>query len=360
MKLSLFYLPTYWPQLNGSVAQLYNDILEEIEFADQNGLDAVWFAEHHFYGYGGVVPSVPVIAAAAAQRTRRIRIGSGVSLIVLNDPVRVAEEFAMLDNLSGGRLDFGIGRAFQRVEYDAFNVPMAESRARFNEAHEIILKAWEDEPVTFAGKYRTLKDVNVVPKPVQRPHPPIYVACIMTPDSFEFTGIHGYNLMYVPYVGSPEDGAARVRTYREWLTKAGYDPASREVMMCVHAFCGESAEHARDYPRPFMKNYFQLAAEANRVDADEIQYKGYAGMGKIFQHIHENYDFMYPNQVVFGNPEECLERIAYYEAMGATQISLITNFGGMPHAEIMRSLERLVKYVMPHLKRAPQSAAAGR
>jgi alkanesulfonate monooxygenase SsuD/methylene tetrahydromethanopterin reductase-like flavin-dependent oxidoreductase (luciferase family) len=146
MKLSLFYLPTYVPHLNGSVAQFYKDILEEIEFADQNGLDAVWFAEHHFFGYGGMIPSVPVLAATAAQRTRRIRIGSGVALIVLNDPLRVAEEFAMLNNLSGGRLDFGIGRAFQRVEYDAFGVPMDESRARFNEALEIILKAWSNEP----------------------------------------------------------------------------------------------------------------------------------------------------------------------------------------------------------------------
>src|SRR6185437_12597877 len=109
------------------MVQFYQDLLEEIEFADQNGLDAVWFAEHHFSGYGGAIPSVPVLAAAAAQRTQRIQIGSGVALIVLNDPVRVAEEFAMLDNRCGGRLDFGIGRAFQRLEYDAFSVPMDES-----------------------------------------------------------------------------------------------------------------------------------------------------------------------------------------------------------------------------------------
>ncbi len=360
MKFSLFYLPTYWPSLNGSVGRLYQDILEEIEFADQNGLDAVWFAEHHFFGYGGVLPSMPVIAAAAAQRTRRIRIGSGVALIGLNDPVRVAEEFAMLDNLSDGRLNFGIGRAFQRAEYDAFNVPMAESRARFDEAHEIILRAWRDEPLNYAGRYRILKDVNVLPKPVQRPHPPIYVACIMTPESFEFTARHGYHLMYVPYVGSPEDGVARIRHYRQTLTEAGYDPASREVMMCMHAFCGESAAHARDYPRPYLTNYFELAAGANRVDADADQYRGYAGIGKIFQHIHENYDFMYPNQVIFGDPEQCLERIEYYRAMGATQISLITNFGGMPHREIMRSLERFVKDVIPHVRRdGDQSAAAG-
>ncbi|MBV8451932.1 MAG: LLM class flavin-dependent oxidoreductase, partial [Deltaproteobacteria bacterium] len=111
MKISLLYLPTYRSERSTS-QQLYREILEEVEFADRNGFDAVWFAEHHFFPYGGIIPSVPVLAAAAAERTHRIRLGSGVGLIALNDPIRVAEEFAMLDNLSAGRLDFGIGRAF--------------------------------------------------------------------------------------------------------------------------------------------------------------------------------------------------------------------------------------------------------
>jgi natural product biosynthesis luciferase-like monooxygenase protein len=362
MKLSLFYLPTYWPQTNGSVAQLYKDILEEVEFIDQNGFDAVWFAEHHFFRYGGMIPSVPVLAAAAAQRTRKIRIGSSVALIGLNDPIRVAEEFAMLDNLSEGRLDFGIGRAFQRAEYEAFNVPMEESRLRFNEAHEIILKAWGENPADHKGKYRRLNGVNVIPKPLQRPHPPIYVACIFTPESFEFTGSHGYNLMYVPYVSGPEDARVRVAWYQDALRRAGHDPATREIMMCVHFFQGETAEHAREYPRPFMANYFELAAEANRVDADPSQYKSYAGIGAIFQRLHREYELMYPNQVIFGDAEQCIARFAHYEAMGATHISLINNFGGMPHSEIMRSLERFVKQVMPYLKSgksgAPEHRAA--
>ncbi|MGH7985975.1 MAG: LLM class flavin-dependent oxidoreductase [Candidatus Binataceae bacterium] len=356
MKLSLFYLPTYWPQSNGSAAQLYREILEQVEFIDQNGFDAVWFAEHHFFRYGGMIPSVPVLAAAAAQRTRKIRIGSSVALIGLNDPVRVAEEFAMVDNLSGGRLDFGIGRAFQRAEYDAFNVPMEESRKRFDEAHEIILKAWSDEPAAHAGTYRTLRGVNVIPKPVQRPHPPIYVACIFTPESFEFAGRNGYHLMYVPYVSGPEDALTRVGWYRDALRRAGHDRGTREVMMCMHFFQGESADHAREYPRQFMANYFELAAEANRVDADPSQYQSYAGIGGIFQRLHEEYELMYPNQVIFGDAEQCLARFAHYEALGATHMSLINNFGGMPHREIMRSLERFVKQVMPYLKNATARA----
>ena len=359
MKISLFYLPTFWSETNGSPAQLYRDILEEVEFADRNGFEAAWFAEHHFYNYGGMIPSVPVIGAAAAQRTRKLRIGSGVALIGLNDPVRVAEEFAMLDHLSGGRVNFGIGRAFQRAEFDAFEVPMEESRARFNEAHDLILRAWSDGPLTFSGEHRKLRGVNVIPKPLQRPHPPIYVACIVTEESFRFAGAHGYNLMYVPYVGTPELARERIGWYREALAGAGHDPAARDVMMAVHFFAGESPEHARDFPRQAMKNYLAQAGEANQIEADPTQYRGYQGMGKIFEQLRANYELMYPNQVIFGDAEQCLKRIADYEAMGATHIALVNNFGGMPHAEIMRSLERFAKGVLPHLKRPAQSAAAG-
>lgn len=349
MKFSLFYLPTFWPETNISAARLYEDILEEVEFAERNGFDSVWFAEHHFFHYGGAIPSVPVLASAAAQRTRRLRIGSGVALIGLNDPIRVAEEFAMLDNLSGGRLNFGIGRAFQRAEFDAFETPMEQSRDRFNEAHDLILKAWGDGPVTHAGHYRNLRGVNVLPKPLQRPHPPIHVACIMSEESFRFAGTHGYNLMYVPYVGTPESARERLGWYRDALVRAGHDPAARDIMMALHFFVGESPAHAREFPRRPLKNYLAYAAEANRSDADESQYKGYGGIGKIFAHLSGDYETMYPNQVIFGDAEQCLRRIADYEAMGATHLSLITNFGGMPHQEIMRSLERFAREVMPRV-----------
>lgn len=349
MKVSLFYIPTYVPSPGVSPGQLYRDILEEVEFADQNGFAAAWFAEHHFLNYGGMLPSVPVIAAAAAQRTTKIRIGSGIALIGLQDPVRVAEQFAMLDHLSDGRLDFGIGRAFQRHEFEAFEIPMEESRARFDEAHDIIMSAWRDDKVTFAGKYRRIHELSVLPKPLQQPHPPVYVACTMTTESFAFTAKKGYHLMYVPYVGSPQQCRDRIAFYRDQLAKAGHDPSQREVMVCLHFFHGESAEHARDYPRPYLRNYLLAAAEANKVDADPKQYEGYGGIGGGFAMLAENYDRMYPGNVIFGNAEQCLERIAEFAEMGATQVSLITNFGGMPHREIMRSLERFAKTVMPRL-----------
>ncbi|MBV8451361.1 MAG: LLM class flavin-dependent oxidoreductase, partial [Deltaproteobacteria bacterium] len=210
--------------------------------------------------------------------------------------------------------------------------------------------------------YRNLRGVRVMPQPVQKPHPPIYVACIMTEESFRFTGEHGYNLMYVPYVGTAELMRERVGWYRESLLKAGHDLRTRDVMVAVHFFCGESTVHGRDYPRPFLSDYLDSGAEANHAEADAVQYRGYAGLAQAFERLSQNYELMYPNQVVFGDADQCLRRIADYETLGATHISLLTNFGGMPHVEIMRSLERFAKDVIPQLKYKSdaQTAAAGR
>ncbi len=289
---------------------------------------------------------------AAAARTRRIRIGSGVALLPLSDPIRVAEEFALLDVLSGGRFDFGIGRAFQRAEYDAFNVPMDESRARFDEAHEIIMRAWRGERFSYDGRFRRLRDVIVMPRPLQQPHPPIFVACVISEESFRFTGRQGYNLMYVPYVSDRAHGVERIGWYREALVEAGIDPRTRDILLPYHFYCGGNPDEARSFPRPYLADYLEAAAEANRSDADPSQYGGYQGLGQGFAALAKNYESMYPGQVIFGDPAQCLERMREVVEFGATEVSLISNFGAMPHAAIMRSLERFARDVIPHLSRS--------
>jgi len=352
MKLSLFFLSTYRPQIHGSEGRLYQEIFEEVDFAERAGFDRVWFAEHHFFAYGGAQPSAAMLGLAAAARTRRIRIGSGVALLPLNDPVRVAEEFALLDVLSGGRLDFGVGRAFQRAEYDAFNVPMDESRARFDEAHEIIVRAWRGERFSYEGRFRHLHEVTVMPRPLQRPHPPIYVACVMSEESFRFTGQRGHNLMYVPYISDRAHGTERIGWYREALVEAGIDPRTRDILMPYHFYCGESPDEAREFPRPYLADYLEAGAEANRNDADASQYSGYQGIAQGFTALARKYELMYPGQVIFGDPAQCRARIAEIAEFGATEVSLMANFGAMPHAAVMHSLERFARDVMPHLSRS--------
>jgi natural product biosynthesis luciferase-like monooxygenase protein len=350
MKVSLFYLPTYLPEVHGPAANLYRDILEEIEFADSAGFHAVWFAEHHFFAYGGAIPSVPLLAAAAAVRTRNLKIASGVVQLPINHPVRVAEQIAVIDSLSGGRAVFGMGRGFERAEYEAFNIPMEESRLRFNEAHDLILRAWRGGPFSFEGRFFKVRDLNVIPQPLQKPHPPIYVAAIITEDSFIWAGRMGYNLMYVPIVSSRDETLHRFGIYRRARAEAGHDPDSAEIMVELHFYMGEDARRAREFPRPYVERFHRCAADANRADADGSQYKGYAGIAQKFEELAANYDQIYPERAIFGDEEQVLARFDDLRRLGATEVALKVNFGAMPQREIMKSMERFAAKVLPRLR----------
>ena len=146
-----------------------------IQGADEMGYGSVWLAEHHFSEYG-VMPSISVMAAALAVQTKRIRIGTGVVVIPLHNPIRVAEEFAMVDLMSDGRLEFGVGRGYQPSEFAGFDIDMETSRERFDEYLDVVLKLWPGKEVTFKGKYIQLDNIRVRPKSLQDPHPPVWAA----------------------------------------------------------------------------------------------------------------------------------------------------------------------------------------
>lgn len=347
MKLSLFHLPSFFPQFHGSEEQFYQDMLVETDRAEAMGFHSVWFAEHHFHNYGGHIPSVPVLGAAVAQRTKKIRIGSGIGLLPLQDPVRMAEEYAMLDCLSGGRLEFGIGRGFQKLEYDAFERDMADSRVLFEEAHDIIRKAWTEERFSYEGKFRKVHNLRVIPKPVQK-LPPIYVACIFTDESFQWTGRMGYNLMVVPYASpDPTFLTGKIQLFRDTRKAHGYK-TEPEVLGVYHFYCGETAEQAKEEPREAMLRYVNAVREANQEAAYSDQYKMYQKLGQAFGTF--DYSYLYPHKVIFGDPDQCVARVKEILATGVTNISLLANFGGLDHAKIMASLDRFARDVMPKLQ----------
>ena len=159
-----------WPGRRGPLEEVYSRALERIEIMDRTGFDAVWLAEHHFTTFS-VCPSVHMLGTLAAARTKRLRIGTAVSLAALYHPLRLAEEVALLDMLSGGRVNWGAGRGFAQFEFKHFGVPAEESAERFREAVEIVLKAWSEERFSFTGTHFSFDDVEVLPKPLQRPLP---------------------------------------------------------------------------------------------------------------------------------------------------------------------------------------------
>ncbi len=347
MKFSLFHLPSFFPQFHHSEEQFYQDMLTETDKADAYGFHSAWFAEHHFHPYGGHIPSVPVLGAAVAQRTKNIRIGSGIALLPLQDPIRLAEEYAMLDCLSRGRLEFGIGRGFQKMEYDAFERNMGDSRTLFEESHDIILNAWTKERFSYVGKFRTVHNLQVLPKPIQK-LPPIYVACIFTAESFQWTGKMGYNLMVVPYAASAEFITSQINLFRETRIAHGH-PAAAEVLGVYHFYCGETPEKAREEPREAMLRYVSAVVDANQESAYSDQYQVYQGLKQAFQGMdYEGY--LYPNRIIFGDPDQCVERLKQIQSMGITNVSLLINFGGLDHSKVMASFDRFAKHVIPRVQ----------
>lgn len=217
-----------WPDRSVPLASVYQRALDRIEVMEHSGYDAVWLAEHHFTGYS-VCPSVHVMATHIAARTKRLRIGTAVTLAALYHPLRIAEEIALLDVLSGGRVNWGAGRGFDAKEFSTFGVEPTESAERFREAVDIVLAAWTQERVNFSGKYFQFNDVEVLPKPAQVPHPPTWVAAT-SPDAIAWAASRGLSILMDPH--STHDEIARKReSYAAQLIESGFSMTNRSLPM---------------------------------------------------------------------------------------------------------------------------------
>jgi alkanesulfonate monooxygenase SsuD/methylene tetrahydromethanopterin reductase-like flavin-dependent oxidoreductase (luciferase family) len=215
-----------WRDRSVPLNDVYDRALERIAVMDETGYDAVWLAEHHFTGYS-VCPSVHVMATHIAARTHNLRIGTAVTLAALYHPLRIAEEIALLDVLSGGRVNWGAGRGFDPREFAIFDVPSEESSDRFREAVEIVLAAWQNERLSFEGQFHRYEDVEVLPKPVQQPHPPTWVAAT-SPGAIEWAASRGLSILMDPHSSHPEI-ARKFSFYADGLDKAGFEFANRDI-----------------------------------------------------------------------------------------------------------------------------------
>jgi alkanesulfonate monooxygenase SsuD/methylene tetrahydromethanopterin reductase-like flavin-dependent oxidoreductase (luciferase family) len=217
-----------WPGRHGPLEEVFARALERIEIMDRGGFDAVWLAEHHFTTFS-VCPSVHMLGTLAAARTTRLRIGTAVSLAALYHPLRLAEEVALLDMLSGGRVNWGAGRGFAHSEFSAFGIPPAESTERFHEAVDIVLRAWSEEKLSFAGKHFSFDNVEVLPKPLQKPHPPMWMAAT-SEAAVDWAASRGFSILMDPHASIAELGAKR-RRYGERMAAAGFSDAGRDIPM---------------------------------------------------------------------------------------------------------------------------------
>lgn len=217
-----------WPGRQISLPTVYERAFDRIAVMDKSGYDAVWLAEHHFTDYS-VCPSVHLMAMRVAERTKNLRIGTAVSLAAFYHPLRLAEEVALLDVLSGGRVNWGAGRGFDPVEFSAFKVPLEQSREYFQEAVDVVLAAWINERLNFSGRYWQFDGVELMPKPLQQPHPPTWVAASSDP-AIQWAAKRGLSIMMSPHSSFVENAELRER-YRLELEKHGHTIAGRDIPM---------------------------------------------------------------------------------------------------------------------------------
>lgn len=317
--------------------------LAQVEAAESWGLDSVWLAEIHQQAARSVLSAPMTVAAAIAARTTRIRIGTGVQVLPLCHPLRLAEETATVDQISGGRLLMGVGRSGNPRAYAAYGVPYSESRERFYEVLEILKRAWTQESFSYEGQYYSFTDARAVPRPFQKPHPPIRIAGA-SEDTFPMLGRLGYPLFVAVRSGSLAGLAPDLQAYRAAYREAGH-PGRGEVHLRLSLHVAETDVEAREEAEPSMmagykKLVNQLEGSPNkrrRAELEEVRNLTYADVLR--------------DKVVVGGPERVAERLLQLqEELGIDGILAELNFGALiPSPLMMRSLQLLCEKVRPRV-----------
>lgn len=324
-----------------SPAGRYQDLIAQAKLADELGFQTIWLAELHFNPRFSVMPSPLLAASAIAQATRRIRIGTAVNLVPLHHPIRLAEEVATLDLLSGGRAVFGIGRGSNPSHYAGYGIPMAEGRGRFQEAVEFILKAWTTDSLDFQGEYYQAQGLQVAPKPCQQPHPPVYVAA-NSADTFPLVGSMGHSILVTPVIIGNGGVQAGLEVYRQNLADAGHPDgigAGAKVVVTLPAYVARDRKKARAGLEPTINNYLDTLRSTSRG----------RGADRAMQ---LSYDEIYDHLSIVGDPAQCVERLhRLREMFGCQEFMGWFNIGGMlPHDEVASSMRLFAEEVMPHFR----------
>ncbi len=338
-----------FPALPGRTeAEAFDEALEQIDAAERWGLDVMWLAELHFEPRRSVLSAPLSIAAAIAARTRRIKIGIAVQVLPLCHPLRLAEEAATVDQLSHGRLIFGVGRSGVAQTYEAYGVSYAESRDRFREILDVVEQAWTRPSFSYDGKYHSFKDVAVVPKPYQKPTPPIRIAA-STPDTFPAIGRRGAPIFASVRHTTWATLAEQVRSYHDAWQAAGH-PGRGKVYISAPTYLAETAEAALDEPRDSIIHFYHeqanlLEGAARLVDAETAARR----MRRVRQLREIDYDEALTTNALVGTPEMITKRLCALQAeIGLSGILAELNCGGLiPHDRVLKAMQLLCKSVKP-------------
>jgi alkanesulfonate monooxygenase SsuD/methylene tetrahydromethanopterin reductase-like flavin-dependent oxidoreductase (luciferase family) len=329
-------------------ADAFAQAMAQVDAAEEWGLDAMWLAELHFNPKRSVLSFPLGVAAAIAARTERMKVGIAVQVLPLAHPLRIAEEAATVDQLSHGRMIFGVGRSGVPRTYEAYGIPYSESKERFAEALEIIKLGWTQPTVSYSGKYHRIDNVAVVPRPYQQPLPDIRVAAT-SPDTFVTNGKLGYPIFVAVRTEAFSDLVPDIKNYREAFKAAGH-PGKPAVYLRVPAYVAETDARARDEAGPGILKLFQSHAQILKDAAAKTNEPAAIARAKHAERLKGlTYEETLGAQVLSGSPKTFTAQLrTIKDELGLDGILAELNCSGtIPHDNVMTALRLLCQEVMP-------------
>lgn len=366
MRFGLLYeIEVMRPWTERSVANCFWEALEQVKVAEEAGFDSVFVVEHHFLDQFSVSSAPEVWLSAVAQHTSTIRIGHGVRLLPFhyNHPIRAAEMAATLDIMSNGRLEFGTGRSASAVELEGFGIDPRQTRAEWDEALHMIPKMWTQDEFSWASEHIQVPPRNVLPKPVQKPHPPIWMSGTQ-PESAVIAGERGIGFMHFS-LSDPIDLDEKVQSYKEQVARP-IDPVGELVNDQFAAFsvlfCGDDDADARARAgegTTWYANTVEFVYASLATMPEDESYRWYRQRLEHEGLKERDLDQLIDRRsVVVGGPRTCRDIVAWYEAQGVDMMLFLVQAGNIRHDDICDSLRRFGREVMPHFTSARAQTGA--
>ncbi|MEO8456468.1 MAG: LLM class flavin-dependent oxidoreductase [Chloroflexota bacterium] len=364
MKFGLFLL-SQAPEGVMTPAEALHRELDQARLAEELGFDAIWVAEHHQSSYCVVADTV-TYAAHLAAITQRIRIGLAVSVLPLRNPLDFAERTALVDILSNGRLDVGVGRGNSASEFETYGMGLDERRGRFEEALDFVLRAWTEQHFDFEGEFWRFHNVAIYPTPTQTPHPPVFVASSGSVETMQLIAKRGLPLLISESFMTPEKMGTRLREYRDLAIEAGHSAdaaqyASDRTWIAQKSYLASTTAEAREFAAPYVewrhRKQFDLAIpQASPTLASKLR-KHAPALKPILSkpHMKDPAEVTGEDLVqfdLFGTPDDCIEKLLAFERAGVRNVILSFSYGGMPDEAVRNSMQLFAKEVMPALERS--------
>ena len=324
--------------------QAFHNLIDQVKLADGLGYSTVWMVEHHFTRGFSHSSAPDIVLSAVARETERIRLGLGVVLLPFAHPIRTAERVATMDIISNGRMEFGTGRGASPLEYQAFQRPFEQSRALWEENLDTVLGIWDadGEPYTAEHEYWSVPDVGVYPRPVQEPHPPVWVASTSL-DGYLQAAKRGYNLLGMTMLKGIDDVAEDIAKYKEELAKNGFDPETRKIAMMIPWHVAPTKEeayaNAADAVMWYIRRQVNLVAPPDYYDARHASHRVLGALA-AGQSQEEAIETLRDNlMIVMDDVEGSRKAVQRLEDAGVTDLIGQFQVGGLKNEHVKSSIE---------------------